>query len=121
MSTCIGKGREGWEAKTELPMGTKNRVLVIHTHKTTGGMVTSTQIMTEDKGYMSFMMFGDFSKRTMFKGARCTEKTVNELHQLALNVSDITMNEAAIFYAKKNPGDATEFQGTAYKQEGVAA
>lgn len=46
-------------------------------------------------------MFGDFSKRLMHKGVRCTEKTVNELHQQALNVSDLTMSEAAAFYAKK--------------------
>ena len=101
MSTVIQKGREGWEAKTHIKMGIKNRVLVIHTHKTQGGMVTSNTMMTETGGYLSYVMFGDFNSRVQYKGVRCTEKTVRDLHQQALDVSDLTMSTAAAFYVKK--------------------
>ena len=102
MNTRISKGREGHEAKTIIPMGIKSRVLVIHTHKTTGGIVTSNSVMTDmGNGCLTCILFGDFSKRVAHKGARCTEKTVRELHQQALGISDLTMSEAAKFYSQK--------------------
>lgn len=98
----IGKGRDGWDARSTLGMGLHNRVLVITTHKTQGGMVTQATVNTDNgNGFLVWEMFGDFSKRTVHKGVRCTEKTVRELHAQALAVSDITMSEAAAFYAKK--------------------
>jgi hypothetical protein len=68
-------------------------------------MVTNCMVNTESDGFLSWNIFGDFSKRTMFKGVRCTEKTVRELHAQALAVSDLTMSEAAAFYAKKDAKD----------------
>lgn len=44
MTTRISKGRDGWEAKTIIALGSKNRVLVISTHKTTGGVVTQAAV-----------------------------------------------------------------------------
>ena len=101
MTTRIQKGRDGWVAKTIIALGSKNRVLVISTYKTTGGVVTQQSVNTEKDGFLAWEMFGDFSKRLMHKGVRCTEKTVTDLHQQALSVSDLTMSEAAAFYAKK--------------------
>ena len=100
--TRIGKGRDGWEARTEIGMGTSNRVLVITTHKTTGGVVTQATVNTLTDGMLAWEMFGDFSKRTVYKGVRCTEKTIRDLHQQALEVSDLTMSEAAAHYVKKD-------------------
>ena len=101
-SHSIGKGRDGWEAKSTIGLGVANRVLVISTHKSNGGVVTTNSVMTDNDGYLSCILFEDFSKRTMHKGVRCTEKTVTELHAQALAVSDLTMSEAAAFYAKKD-------------------
>lgn len=102
MTTRFSKGREGFEGRTEIELGFERRVLVIHTHKTTGGVVTSHTVMKkDDHSYMSYILFQDFTKRVTHKGARCTEKNVKDLHQLALDVSDLTMSEAAAFYAKK--------------------
>lgn len=99
MTTRISKGRDGYEARTTIELGFDRRVLVINTHKTTGGLVTAHTVMKQDDhGYMSYILFQDFTKRTVFKGARCTEKNVKEIHQQALDVSDLTMSEAAKFY-----------------------
>lgn len=100
--TRIFKGRDGWEARTEIGLGAYNRVLVITTHKTTGGVVTQATVNKLTDGMLVWEMFGDFSKRQVYKGVRCTEKTIRDLHEQALGVSDITMSEAAAHYAKKD-------------------
>ena len=66
------------------------------------GVVTTSTVNTKKDGFLSWDLFGDFRKRTMFKGARCTEKVIRELHQQALDVSDLTMSEAAAHYEKKD-------------------
>lgn len=101
MTTRINKGREGWEAKTSVDMGADNRVLIISTHKTTGGMVASATVNTRDGDFLVWDMFGDFNQRTKYPGARCTEKTVRDLHQQALDVIDQTMAAAKAHYAAK--------------------
>lgn len=102
MDAKISKGREGWEAKTTIDMGTANRVLIVTTGKTTGGMVTRAVVNTDNgDGFLTWDLFGDFSARTVYKGARCTEKTVRELHQLALDGIEQTMTAAAAHYAAK--------------------
>ena len=101
-TTRIGKGRDGWQARTEIGLGIENRVLVITTHKTTGGIVNQATVNKATDGMLVWEMFGDFSKRQVYKGVRCTEKTIRDLHQQALEVSDITMSEAAAYYAKKD-------------------
>lgn len=108
--TIISKGREGWEAKTIIGMGAKNRLLVIHTYKCSGGMVNTFCIFTDmGDGGMSCELFGDYSKRTTYKGTRCTEKTVRDLHAQALSVSDLHMRDAAEFYAKKDAAKDVTF------------
>lgn len=94
--------RNGWTARTVIELGAHNRVLVIETRKTQGGMVTSQTVNTKQNGMLAWEMLGDFSKRLVYKGARCTEKTVRDLHQQALGVSDLVMSEAAAYYAKKD-------------------
>ena len=102
MDAKISKGREGWEAKTTIDMGTANRVLIVTTGKTTGGMVTRAVVNTDNgDGFLTWDLFGDFSARTVYKGARCTEKTVRELHQLALDGIEQTMAAAVAHYAAK--------------------
>lgn len=100
-TTRIGKGRDGWEACTEIGMGIENRVLVISTHKTTGGVVINATVNKLTDGMLVWEMFGDYSKRTVHKGVRCTEKTIRDLHEQALSVSDLTMSAAAAHYEAK--------------------
>jgi hypothetical protein len=107
-STTISKGRDGWEARTTIGMGVSNRVLIIDTHKTQGGVVTNCMVNTERDGFLSWNIFGDFSKRSMFRGVRCCEKTVRSIHEQALFASDLTMSEAAAFYAKKDAKDQAD-------------
>lgn len=102
MNANISKGRDGWEAKTTVDMGEGNRVLIITTGKTTGGMVSRAIVNTDNgDGFLTWDLFGDFNARTLYKGARCTEKTVRELHQLALDGIEQTMAAAVAHYAAK--------------------
>ena len=107
MDTNISKGREGWEAKTTVDMGAAKSVLIVTTGKTTGGMVTRAVGNTDTgDGLLVWEMFGDFSAPTFYKGARCTEKTVRELHQLALDSIEQTLAAAAAHYEAKEGGAA---------------
>lgn len=102
MDTKISKGHEGWEAKTTVDMGAANRVLIVTTGKTNGGMATRAVVNTDNgDGFLTWDLFGDFSARTFYKGARCTEKAVRELHQLALDGIEQTMAAAVAHYAAK--------------------
>lgn len=102
MDAKISKGRDGWEAKTTIDMGTANRVLIVSTGKTNGGMITRAAVNTDNgDGFLTWDLFGDFNQRTVYKGARCTEKTVRELHQLALDGIEQTLAAAAAHYEAK--------------------
>lgn len=102
METKIFKGNDGWEAKTTVKMGEGNRVLIITTGKATGGMVNRAIVNTDNgDGFLTWDLFGDFSTRTIHKGARCTEKNVRELHQSALDGIEQTMAAAKAHYAAK--------------------
>jgi len=102
MNAQISKGRDGWEAKTTIDMGMANRVLIVSTGKTNGGVITRAVVNTDSgDGFLTWDLFGDFSARTVYKGARCTEKTVRELHQLALDGIEQTLAAAAAHYAAK--------------------
>ena len=106
MNAQISKGRNGWEAKTTIDMGAYDRVLIVSTHKTAGGMVTNATVNTKDGDFLVWNMFGDFNKRTSYKGARCTEKTVRELHQMALDGIEQTLAAAAAHYEAKEGVEA---------------
>ena len=102
MATTISKGRDGWQAETVIDLGIKDRVLIVSSHKATGGVVTTSTVNTKKDGFLSWDLFGDFRRRTMFKGARCTEKTVRALHQQALDAVEQIKAEAAAFYQVKD-------------------
>lgn len=102
MTTRISKGRDGWQAETQIDLGIKDRVLIVSSHKTAGGVVTTSTVNTKKDGFLSWDLFGDFRRRTMFKGARCTEKVIRELHQQALDALEQIKADAAAFYEKKD-------------------
>lgn len=102
METKVIKGRDGWEAKTTFEMGVGNRVLIISTHKTPGGIVTSAIVHTRDGDFLVWDMFGDFMHRVTFQGTRCTEKSVRDMHQSYLNnINQIIANAFAHYAAKE--------------------
>ena len=67
MDAKISKGRDGWEAKTTIDMGTANRVLIVSTGKTNGGMITRAVVNTDNgDGFLTWDLFGDFNQRTVY-------------------------------------------------------
>lgn len=107
LSSKIWKGREGFEAETVFTLdAAAHRILIVTTCKIQGGMVSRFCVMV-DKGdhFRTWDMFGDYSQRLQYNGSRCTEKTVRELHALALGVVDQHLTQAAAHYAKKASAD----------------
>lgn len=100
MDPKIIKGRDGWQAKTTFEMA-PNRVLTISTHKCPGGIVTSAIVNTRDGEFLVWDMFEDFMHRVTFQGARCTEKSVRDMHQSYLNKIDQTIANAFAHYEAK--------------------
>ena len=101
-ATTISKGRNGWEAETMASIPDTNRVLVIRTGKMDGGVVTRAVVNTDSgDGFLTWNLFGDYCARTVYKGARATEKTVTELHQIALDGVEQTLAAALAHYAAK--------------------
>ena len=103
-ATRMSKGRNGWEAKTELPLdgitredhtGTCPAILTISTMKTSrGGLVTSCSVAFRSGMFMSHRLYEDFSQRyTYAPNARCTEKAVATMQDQAL--ADLALIEQA--------------------------
>lgn len=85
-------------ATTVIPFGYDRRELRITTYKrSTGGLVTSAQAVEVDPDGRSFRftLFQDFNKVMLFSGlARCTERNIREMHELALRQADAVLAEA---------------------------
>lgn len=104
------KGREGWEAETEIPL-IGRRVLKVHTRKTSRGLRCSASAVELSADGLSYtwVMFGDFGEKLADNPtARCTEKTVKEMHAAALVDIEAVKARALAFYAAKAEKDAKE-------------
>jgi hypothetical protein len=102
--TDIYKGRDGWEAHSEIDTG-DGRVLRIDTHKRgLGGVSTSATsvVPSADGGGFSYLPFSDFCETVIQeREVRCTEKSVRNQHLRAmLNATDIKA-KALAFYAER--------------------
>lgn len=94
------RGELGAETVHMLP-DLPGRGLHIRTSKTTGGVVTSCTAQKKDGAFWCWELFGDYSKRTMHKGARATEKTIAALHAQALQTVPDMLPAIVAHYATK--------------------
>jgi hypothetical protein len=92
--------RNGWQAETRIALE-GGRHLSITTRKGPRGLRTSAQAYRIENGFMTFVMFGDYSKTLAQSAARCTEKAVADLHRQALGQLDAIKAEVLAFYAAK--------------------
>jgi hypothetical protein len=103
METTVKKGRDGFEAETNIEMA-PGRVLCIHTCKTSGGGVrTSATLFKVEQHGRSYRIPGDYSKTILIdRDARCTEKTVRAQHCEAIGVFECRVKgEVFDFYKEK--------------------
>ena len=102
----IAKGRDGWAAETRIKLddhGLPGRVLELSTYKSSrGGVWTHAQCLKLEGGFVTFVIFQDFSKTVQQdRKARCTEKTVETMHQAALAQADAIVAECVAAYTQK--------------------
>jgi hypothetical protein len=100
MEMQLSKGRDGWKAETHIELD-NGRHLSITTRKGNGGLRTGAQAYRIENGFMTFVLFGDYSATVATGPARCTEKTVAELHRQALAKLDEVKAAVAAFYSAK--------------------
>lgn len=100
MSIVRKNMRGHWEAKDEIELGA-DRVLVVSTHKVSSGqLVTTATVHKHDGGFLSHMMFSDFSQRMMTADVRCSEKTVTAQHIECMMKLDELKSAVTAWYAK---------------------
>lgn len=110
MHTTVEKGRNGWEAKTEIPLdgitredhtGTCPAILTIRTSKPSrGGVVTHCSVAFRSGAFMSHRLHEDYSQRYDYDpNARCTEKAIKTAHDTALADFDRIEQAARDHYA----------------------
>lgn len=118
----LRKGRDGWEATTELDMpdvvafggregGREGKtVLQIQTGKGQRQHIrTRAAVIWRGDGFMTHAFglgsgTGDYSSTVVQRMTRCTEKTVKELHDEALLQTDAILAQARAFYALQKAG-----------------
>lgn len=108
----ITKGqRTGWKALTKIALckvapGSEplhreggTRVLRIETGKASrGGIYTTATVILERDGMMTWAIGSDYHKRLAQSPARCTERSVSDLHNEALKLADAVIAEARAYY-----------------------
>ena len=106
-TTNIRKGRDGWEAKTEMPITgltitegdkVKQGYLTIRTGKTSRGIETGATVAFRDGMFMTHRLYEDFNVRFAARASRCTEKAIREIHADALAKLDTIMGAALAHY-----------------------
>jgi hypothetical protein len=105
LETRMNKGRDGWQAKTEIPLDgititdgdkVKAGILTISTRKhSLGGLSTGCSVAFRDGNFMTHRVYTDFNANyTRDPNARCTEKAIERMHGEAL--ADIATIESAV-------------------------
>lgn len=110
MITSMQKGRDGWAAQTDIELGPleqdAKRILRIQTSKARCGISTRASVWKIDgRGTMSTVLFGDFSKTIATANNRCTEKSVQTLHDTALASKDDVLCQVDAHYGAKHAAD----------------
>lgn len=104
------KGRDGWQMESEVALDGV-RVLRVSTLKGSRGLRCSVTAVTphaDGKSY-TWVMFGDFQETLLAdRAARCTEKTVNEMHARAMADIENVKTRALAFYAAKEAKEKRE-------------
>jgi hypothetical protein len=114
IETRHGKGRDGWQARTDIALG-HERMLRLSTGKGRNGIATHAQVWRMEGMAMSFEMFGDFSKVIANESKRCTEKSVAQLHAYVLDTSlgAVVAQVITHYSAKPAPFDPLVARGMA--------
>lgn len=106
--THTRKGRDGWIAESNYPLG-GHRLLKVSTWKGSyGGVSTSASVCeVNSDGSSVIALFADYSKTIITdRGVRCTEKTVTQQHATALAMLPDVVREVTDFYVRKDAKDA---------------
>lgn len=100
MEMNISKGRDGWKAETSIKLD-GGLWLDITTLKGNGGLRSRAQCYRRENGFITFVLFQDYSATLATSPARCTEKAVADLHRQTLGKLDDVKAAVAAFYAAK--------------------
>ena len=94
--------RNSWCAEDTIDL-VANRVLKISTHTTSSkALVTSATVHTKSNGFLSHMVYQDFSQRVIVAHARCSEKNVAAQHAEAMSKINEIHSAITAWYAKKD-------------------
>lgn len=108
MTYELRKGREGWEARSTIPLGGAY-ALKLSTYKgRRGGVLTiATRVELGEDGSYTFWPFSDYSKAVSEdRSVKVTEKAVKVAHEAALAKVEEIKAAVAAFYAAKAKEDA---------------
>jgi len=95
------KGRDGWEARSLLPLF-DNMMLKIRTNKASekGWLATYVSAVRIEGDFETHRMFADFHIVANKTTGRATEKSILELHENTLGYLDDIKAQALAHYAK---------------------
>jgi hypothetical protein len=92
--------RNDWVVRSDIEFG-ENRIIRVTTCKTSSGaLTTNASVQTiEPNGFMSHMMFQDFSKTLKASRVRATQAAVEAQHQEVMDTKDEIIARVKEFYA----------------------
>jgi len=106
MNTQIFKGRDGWEATTNIDLDGGQTAQITTCKRYNGKIETHVSVGTikRDANFTSFThaIFSDYSKCFASDKMRCTDKSVNAQHQFVLNSWETIKADIVVFYKNKS-------------------
>lgn len=102
VDTQLSKGRDGWEARSSIPLF-DDMHLKIRTHKasTKGWLATYISAVRLENGFETFRVYQDFHIIANKTTGRATEKSILELHDNTLGYLEEIKAQALAHYQKE--------------------
>ncbi len=93
--------RDGWMARTEVPLE-DDREIRLSTYKDyTGKLVTRAQVGVAKANSFTFVIFQDYHKTLAANKVRCTAKAVTQQHETALSQLPTIIADVTRFYTNQ--------------------
>lgn len=93
--------RDGWTARTEVPLE-DDREIHLSTYKDyTGKLVTRAQVGVAKANSFTFVIFQDYHKTLAANKVRCTAKAVTQQHENALSMLPTLIDDVTRFYTNQ--------------------
>jgi hypothetical protein len=97
--------RTGWRAETKIQLGDGWQLNITTRKHHDGSLVSFASVDRKERGFLTHRMFADYSRNIIRRyNLRCTDKTIQALHDEALShMENLMLDILAHYQAQEEP------------------